>query len=302
MSDHGVSVCLTFDFDAMSSWITSGKSNNPSMISRGEFAIIGVDRVLALLHRHELAATFFVPGHTILAFPTILERIHAAGHELGHHGWGHEDPADFDRDGERRILELGLAAYHRVLGVRPIGYRSPAWSLSSASLELLQAEGFVYDSSCMGGDFVPYYLRSGDRWSSEDPYVFGETTSLVELPVSWTLDDFPHFELVPGLFSQLSAPEKVLDIWRAEFDYLAVNCPGGMLNLTMHPECIGRGHRMFALESLIDHMRMRGARFETLHDVTARFVDENPLEQWKVANPERTGAHAIQSIEDLSRA
>ena len=192
------SACLTFDFDAMSSWITSVGSNNPSMISRGEYAIVGVERVLDLLRRHGVRATFFVPGHTILAYPTLVERIAAEGHELGHHGWAHENPSDLDGAGEERVLELAFAAFERVLGRRPIGYRSPAWDLSPRSVHLLLAAGFTYDSSCMAGDFVPYYLRSGDRWSTQEPYDFGETTRLVELPVSWALDDLPQFEPVPG--------------------------------------------------------------------------------------------------------
>jgi peptidoglycan/xylan/chitin deacetylase (PgdA/CDA1 family) len=299
MSRAEATACLTFDFDAMSSWITSAGSDNPSMISRGEFAIVGVQRVLEILRRHEIRATFFVPGHTVLAFPTLLERIHADGHELGHHGWGHENPADFDPAGEQRILELGLAAFDRVLGLRPEGYRSPAWALSPASVELLLAAGFRYESSCMASDFDPYYLRVGDRWSSEHPYRFGETSSLIEIPVSWGLDDFPHFELVPGLFSQLAAPEKVYGIWQGEFDYMVDHCPGGVLNLTMHPECIGRGHRLPGLERLITHMRDRGARFATLGETARDWREAHPLEAWKRANPERTGARAIQSADGL---
>jgi peptidoglycan/xylan/chitin deacetylase (PgdA/CDA1 family) len=293
------SACLTFDFDAMSSWITSGQSNNPSMISRGEFAIVGLQRVLDVLRRHEVRATFFIPGHTILAFPRLVERIAADGHDFGHHGWGHENPASFDRAGEERVLELGLAAYDSVLGLQPTGYRSPAWDFSSNTVELLLACGMTYDSSCMASDFEPYYLRSGDRWSTDDPYVFGDTTELVELPVSWGLDDFPQFELVPGLFNQLADPEKVFGIWQAEFDYLLERLPGGVFTLTMHPECIGRGHRIVALERFVDHIVASAATFEGLSDVAQRWKERNPLEDWMEANPERTGRDAIQSLAAL---
>ncbi|HMJ34908.1 MAG TPA: polysaccharide deacetylase [Baekduia sp.] len=291
------SACLTFDFDAMSSWITSVQSNNPSMISRGEFAIVGLARVLDMLGRHDVRATFFVPGHTILAYPALVERIAAEGHELGHHGWAHENPAQLDRAREERVLELGLDAFDRVVGQRPTGYRSPAWDLSPHSIGLLLAAGFTYESSCMANDFSPYYLRSGDRWSSEDPYVFGETTSLVEMPVSWALDDFPQFEMVPGLFTGFGDPDKVFGVWREEFDYMIAHAPGGILNVTMHPEVIGRGHRIAHLEQLIGHIAASGATFESLSDVALRWARGNPLEAWKQANPMRTGRDAIQSLD-----
>jgi peptidoglycan/xylan/chitin deacetylase (PgdA/CDA1 family) len=294
--------CLTFDFDAMSAWVTSVGSNNPSMISRGEYAVVALPRVLDVLARHDVRATFFVPGHTVLAFPALVQRIAAEGHELGHHGWAHENPAQLDRAGEERVLELGLAALDRVVGLRPTGYRSPAWDLSPNSIELLLAAGFTYESSCMAGDFNPYYLRAGDRWSTEDPYVFGATTELVELPVSWTLDDVPQFELAPGIFPGFGDPEKVFGVWQAEFDYLAEHEPDGVFTLTMHPECIGRGHRVARLEQLVEHLAASGATFAALGDVAERWSRANPLEAWKAANPLRTGRDAIQSLAALNPA
>lgn len=299
MSASNCTACLTFDFDGMTAWVTTAKSNNPSMISRGEFAVVGMNRVLDLLRRHEVSATFFVPGHTVLAFPSIVERIRDDGHELGHHGWAHENPSDFDRSEERRILDLGIAALDQVAGVRPAGYRSPAWALTAHSVELLLDADFLYESSCMAADFYPYYLRTGDRWSTHEPYRFGPTSPLVEMPVSWVLDDFPHFELLRGVYNQIAPPEKVYGIWQGEFDYMADHCPDGVFTLTMHPECIGRAHRVPGLERLIEHMRERGAGFETLGAVARRWRTANPLDAWKAANPERTGQHAVQSLDEL---
>ncbi|HEY2053052.1 MAG TPA: polysaccharide deacetylase [Solirubrobacterales bacterium] len=292
MSPSRPTVCLTFDFDAMSSWVTSGKSNNPSMISRGELSLIGIPRILALLRDFDAKGSFFVPGHTILAFPQLIEAIAADGHELGHHGWGHENPADFDRAGEEKVLELGIKAHEKVVGKAPTGYRSPAWDLSKDSVDLLLAHGFAYESSCMGSDFTPYYLRSGDRWSTTEPYVFGATTELIEMPVSWLLDDFPHFELIPGLFAQMAEPEKVFGTWREEFDFMAASEPDGALTLTMHPECTGRGARIEGLRRLLEHMAGAGAEFKTVGEVAAGWREANPLEEWKAANPLRTGADA----------
>lgn len=285
--ERRLSCCLTFDFDAMSAWIGSLRSNNPSMISRGEFgAVVGLPRILSLLEEKRIRATFCVPGHTACAYPALVERIHNEGHEIVHHGWVHENPADFDREGERRNLERGLEAIEKAAGVRPQGYRSPAWDLSANSIELLLEYGFVYDSSCMGGDFFPYYLRQGDEWSTTEPYVFGETCDLVEVPVSWGLDDFPAFEYIPGQNTGLKTPSEVEEIWRGEFDYAYANCAGGVYDLTMHPQVIGRGQRISMLERLIDYFGgHEGVAFVTLGDYVARWKKNNPLEKWKVAHP-----------------
>jgi peptidoglycan-N-acetylglucosamine deacetylase len=282
-----LSCCLTFDFDAMSAWIGSFKSDNLSMISRGEFgAVVGLPRILDLLRKRGIRATFCVPGHTAYAYPTLVKRIHEQGHELVHHGWVHENPADFDREGERSNLERGLEALDKAAGVRPKGYRSPAWDFSKNTIDLLLEYGFVYDSSCMGNDFYPYYLRNDDEWSTTEPYVFGKSCELVEIPVTWGLDDFPAFEYVPGWNTGLAPPSAVEEIWKRDFDYALINCQGGIYNLTMHPQVIGRGHRMLMLERLIDYFKGReGAVFETLGEYVERWKADNPLERWKAANP-----------------
>lgn len=121
MSETRLSCCITFDFDAMSSWIGTVKSQNPSMVSRGQFGAVAVPRLLDMLDNVGIKATFAVPGHTAYAYPKIVERIHARGHEIAHHGWVHENPAAFDEAGERRVLEKGLEALERVAGVKPRG-------------------------------------------------------------------------------------------------------------------------------------------------------------------------------------
>lgn len=153
----------------MSSWIGTARSNNPSAISRGEFTVVGTPRVLEFLKRKNILATFFIPGHTAHAFPDLVRRIWDEGHEIGHHGWIHENPADYDLADETEVLEKGPEALHRTGGVRPIGYRSPAWDLSKYTLHLLKKNGFVYDSSCMASDFIAYYPRASDSWGTNEP-------------------------------------------------------------------------------------------------------------------------------------
>jgi peptidoglycan/xylan/chitin deacetylase (PgdA/CDA1 family) len=290
-----LSCCLTFDFDAMSAWIAL-QSENPSELSRGEYgAVVGISRVLDLLERTGIKPTFCVPGHTADAYPTLIKRIRQQGHEIAHHGWVHENPANFDRQGEEENLKLGSEAIERVTGEKPTGYRSPAWVLTRDTVGILLEHGFLYDSSCMGGDFYPYYLRKDDRWSTDGPYVFGEPCELVEVPVYWGLDDFPLFEfMLGGAVQGLAAPSAVEEIWRGDFDYAYANCPGGVFNLTMHPEVIGRGHRISMLERLLHHFEEHeGVVFETLLTYVERWKAENPLEKWKAENPLYVDPRAI---------
>jgi peptidoglycan-N-acetylglucosamine deacetylase len=129
-----VRVALTFDFDACCLWIGTLGATSPSMISRGEFGPIGLRRILDLLDQHGVKSTFFIPGHSALAFPEPTKMIQAAGHEIGHHGWVHENPAGLTPDQERVVIQRGLEALDRVAGVRPVGYRSPAWDNSPSTV------------------------------------------------------------------------------------------------------------------------------------------------------------------------
>jgi peptidoglycan/xylan/chitin deacetylase (PgdA/CDA1 family) len=288
-----LSCCITFDFDGMSNWIGSARSDNPSMISRGEFGAVAIPRILELLDRFGVRTSFAVPGHTAYAYPRLVTEIRDRGHELVHHGWVHENPARFDEAGERRVLEQGLEALHRVAGVTPLGYRSPAWDFSERTVDLLREYGFAYDSSCMGHDFYPYYLRSGDAWTTDTAYRFGQVIDLVEIPVTWSLDDFPAAEYVPGFNEGLKAPSAIEEMWRGDFDYAQSNCPDGVFVLTLHPQTTGRGHRMLLLERLLRHFTDCGAVFEPMGDYVARWRQTNSLAQWKAANPDLTGKHAI---------
>jgi peptidoglycan/xylan/chitin deacetylase (PgdA/CDA1 family) len=281
---------LTFDFDAMSVWI--GGTDNPAAVSRGEFGAVAVPRILSLLERHEARGTFFIPGHTALAYPDLVRRIIAGGHEIGHHGWVHENPADFDEAGERNVFERGLEALDRVAAVRPVGYRSPAADMSKRTLELLLEYGMLYDSTCAGSDFAPYYLRIGDEFPKDGPYVFGTSVDLVEVPFSWILDDFPHMEFESGWSTEQSAPSTVLEIWQGEFDYAYDEVPGGVFDLCMHPQVIGRGHRIRMLERFIESMERPGVAFEPLAEAADRWRMANPLEQWLATNPVHAGKRA----------
>src|SRR4051794_33223842 len=261
-------ICLTFDFDALSVWFGYDRVT-PAMLQRGEYgARVGVPRVLERLAALDLPATFFIPGHTIESFPAECEAILAAGHEVAHHSYAHVDPSLQTPDDERADMERALAALDR-LGVRPSGYRSPSADVSAATLPLLEEHGFLYDSSLMADDFTPYRPRTGDSVGPEQPLQRGREAALWELPMSFELDDWPHFQFAfgPPYRAGLSAPSKVLEIWTAEFDWMHRHVDGGLLTVCMHPQVIGRGHRMAMLERFIEHCADAGVRFHRMRDV-----------------------------------
>jgi peptidoglycan/xylan/chitin deacetylase (PgdA/CDA1 family) len=248
------------------------------MLSRGEYgANVGVPRILDLLASFDIRATFFVPGHTAESFPESVEAILRAGHEVAHHGYSHRDPSTQSADEERDDFERGLAALTGTLGHPPLGFRSPSWDYSATTLRLLVEHGLLYDSSLFAGDFHPYHPRMGDRVGADTPLHTGEETDLWEFPVSFCLDDWAHFAFnFDPLRVGLSAPSKVFEIWAGEYDYMTGHEPGGVLTLTMHPQIIGRGHRMALLERFIERVLLDGsARFARMGDVAGDLSEKD---------------------------
>ncbi|MFC1995068.1 polysaccharide deacetylase [Chloroflexota bacterium] len=251
---------LTFDFDAQSLWLGSFGLIDPGLLSRGEFgARVGVPRILELLDTYNIKSTWFIPGHTADTYPDIVKEIYTRGHEIGHHGYLHESPNKLSKEKERASSIKGINALMAITGKKPLGYRSPSWNLSPYSTELLQEEGFIYDSSLMGNDFTPYLLREGDEIFRDKGIKFGKETKILEIPVTWGLDDFPQFEYLesPIYMMGLSNPSKVKEIWLGDFDYCYSHIANGVWCLTMHPQVIGRGHRMTMLEEIIQYISQK---------------------------------------------
>ncbi|MDP2241653.1 MAG: polysaccharide deacetylase [Burkholderiales bacterium] len=273
-------VCITFDFDAISGWIARGMTT-PGPISRGEFGPnVALPRILALLRKYDVPASWFIPGHTLETYPEQCRQVCAAGHEIGHHGWTHRPPASLSREQEEDELTRTNEQIIKLTGRGACGYRSPAWDLSPHSVDLLLQHGFVYDSSMMGDDYTPYRVRRGDIIELEKPAVFGRQTRLIEMPISWSLDDFPHFEFIrtPDTIQQgLMNAGGVLANWIDDFNYLRDNLEWGVLTYTFHPFVIGRGHRMLTLEKLLRTLKDGGAIFMTLEDAAAEYERRNPF-------------------------
>ncbi len=264
-------VCLTFDFDAMSVWF-GYKNVTPAMLYRGEYgARVGVPRILELLNDLGIKATFFVPGHTVDSFPAEVESILKAGHEVGHHSYAHVDPSEQSGDEERQDMERAWKALERV-GVKPLGFRSPSGDYSTKTLSLLEEFGFKYDSSLMADDFRPYHPRVGDQVSQQSPLVKGREAKIWELPMCYEFDDWVHFQFNFSPYRNgTSAPSKVLEIWTADYNWMHDHIEGGILTIAMHPQVIGRAHRIMMLRQFIEQAQARGGvRFERMADVAAR--------------------------------
>lgn len=272
-------VCLTFDFDAVSLWTTTMRQNTATPLSRGEYgARVGIPRILELLSKKGLQATFFTPAHTAVSFPDAIRAIVAGGHEIALHGDCHETPVGLDEKEEAALLDHQIERLRRILGPDycPQGYRSPAWDLNESTISLLQSRGLLYDSSMMADDFRPYLAPLNARATAEK-YLRGEPSTIVELPVAWELDDFPYFTFLnKPLYSGLRSPAEVFEIWRDEFD--VCHDMAGCFVLTTHPQIIGRGPRIRMLERLIDHMAAQGTSFKTCATTAA---------DWRMAGSEK---------------
>lgn len=245
---HGrtAAAAFTFDVDAESAvlWGSPQTARRMGVMSHQAYGpLVGVPRLLRLLDRHGIRSTFFVPGYTAHRYPDVVRDIAAAGHELAHHGYLHEQPPALSAVDEVVALDRGIAALEEVAGVRPVGYRAPMWDLSWRTPALLAERGFLYDSTLMDAD-VPYELS----------VVPGSAESIVEIPIQWALDDWEQFCYLPDVSGSglIETPAKARELWQAEYDALVAE--RGCWVLTNHPFLIGRPSRLRELDALMSHV------------------------------------------------
>jgi peptidoglycan/xylan/chitin deacetylase (PgdA/CDA1 family) len=241
---HRAAASFTFDVDAESAVLSAspGSETRAGIMSHQSYGpLVGVPRILSILQRHAVTATFFVPGFTAERYPRVIRDIVEAGHEVAHHGYLHEPLAGVDAETEAGYLDRGLETLERVAGVRPVGYRAPMWEPTWNTPRLLAERGFLYDSSLMDAD-VPYELAvSGVRGVG----------SVVEIPIQWALDDWEQYCFLPGVSGEglIESPTKAEEIWTLELD--ALRDVGGCFVLTNHPFLTGRPSRAAVLDRLI---------------------------------------------------
>jgi peptidoglycan/xylan/chitin deacetylase (PgdA/CDA1 family) len=247
-----VAVALSFDID---NELLSRTTPLPVPLSQGEYgATEGLPRILAMLDRQQVPATFYIPAASAILHPEMIPSITKRGrHEIGVHGWIHENlPSIGDPETERRLLSQSIDYLTKAMGKRPVGYRAPSWAFSPYTLDQILQAGFLYDSSMMAMD-EPYEIVSN-----------GTPTGLVELPIEWILDDFPYYS--GNASGSLPSPEAVYQIYKDEFDVAYEERT--MMVLTTHPHVSGHRSRVAQLEKLIVYMKSRpGVWFATLEQI-----------------------------------
>lgn len=261
---------FTFDVDAESAILAShpAAAGWLDVMSHQAYGPrTGVPRILQMLDRRSIRATFFVPGYTAERWPDVVRAIRDGGHEIGHHGYLHESSREADQQTEEARMLRGLDALERIAGIRPTGYRAPMWEVSYALPGILARHGFRYDSSLMDAD-VPYRLASSYA---------ADASSIIELPVHWSLDDWEPYAYLPGITGSgvISHPDEVASRWRVEVEAMVAD--GGMFVLTSHPFLTGRASRTIALERLIGRAQELDGVWITTCDEIARHAEAQRL-------------------------
>ena len=257
---------LSFDVDGVSGAINRNPdtARYPSTMSLREYGpSIGTPRILDLLKRYQITATFFIPGYVAETHESLVWDIKNQGHEIAHHGYMHEPPVTLSRQQEEAILDKGISILERITGEPPKGYRSPSWELTEYSLELLSERGFLYDASMMGND-IPYLVNVNN-------------TQIVEVPGHWELDDVPYFNFSPSLGTRplMATPDHVFQVWSSAFEGLYHF--GKSFVLTMHPFCIGRPSKILMLERLIQYIcEYPGVEFMSAAALADLFSPQTP--------------------------
>ena len=280
------------DVDAVAAWLgTFGGADSPHDISRGMFAgEVGAPRLLDLFDAYRIKTTWFIPGHSIETFPQQMAMVAERGHEIGLHGYSHENPLAMTPTQEADVLDKCIGLIEKLSGRRPRGYAAPWWELSATTPSLLLERGVRYDHSMMHRDFECYRLRTGDAWTPIDyaqpaaswmkPLVRGTESRLVEVPVSWYLDDLPPMMFIkkaPNSHGFMN-PRDIEELWREQFDWVYRKMDDAVFTICLHPDVAGRPQVLAMLERLMDHMLSHsGVEFMTLEAIADAYDRDHPL-------------------------
>lgn len=279
------------DVDAVAGWLGSyGGEDSPDDISRGMFAgEVGSMRLLKLFDKLGIKTTWFIPGHSIETFPEQMKAVADAGHEIGVHGYSHENPLSMTPEQEAAVLDKSIELVTKLAGKVPTGYVAPWWEFSNVTNQLLLERGFKYDHSLMHHDHLPYYVRVGDSWTKIDyslnaeewmkPLQRGTETDLIEIPANWYLDDLPpmmFMKNVPNSHGFVN-PRDIEQMWKDQFDWVYEECDYAVFPMSIHPDVSGRPHVLKMLERLYHHMISHpGVKFVTMDEIANDFARRSP--------------------------
>ncbi|MDR0346680.1 MAG: polysaccharide deacetylase [Nocardiopsaceae bacterium] len=289
-----IKVVYGVDIDAVGGWLGSyGGEDSPNDIQRGLFAgEVGVPRMLELFRRSGIRASWFVPGHSLETFPAQIAMIADAGHEIGAHGYSHENPVAMTARQEEDVLAYSVELIEQASGRRPRGYVAPWWEMSQHTASLLLKYGFTYDHSQSYHDFLPFYARAGDRWTNIDyskaaaewmkPLTRGQEIDLVEIGANWYVDDLP-----PMLFIKNSPnshgfvnPRDIEQMWRDQFDWVYREMDYAVFAMTVHPDVSGRPQVLLMHERLISYISGHpGVSWVTMEQAAGDFRQRQPFGQ-----------------------
>lgn len=255
---------LTFDMDGELLWINflkrRGAKPSPRLVAQGTYGPkVAMPKILNLLDKYGIKGAFFVPGRTAEIHPNVVKEIANRGHEIGHHGYNHSDHSTLDQSAEEQEFKKGFEVLKKTGNAVPRGFRLPAGDMSDNTIRLLQASGFLYDSSMIDND-LPYMLEKGEH-------------PLVELPIPAELDDwiyygfsmFPQFEYQSGPHTA----KEFLEALTSSFD--GAYREGVYLSLVMHPQIEGKPARIAALEQFIKHVKAKNGTWIASPQLIAEF-------------------------------
>ncbi|MFJ2716436.1 polysaccharide deacetylase [Streptomyces sp. NPDC087437] len=288
-----IRIALGVDVDAVAGWLGSyGGEDSPNDIQRGVFAgEVGTPRLLKLFERYGIRTSWFIPGHSIETFPEQTRMVVEAGHEIGAHGYSHENPIAMTPQQEEDVLAKCVELIEQYTGRKPRGYVAPWWEMSPYTAELLHKYGFSYDHSQNYRDFTPFYARVGDQWTKIDytaeakdwmkPLIHGHEVDLVEFCGNWYVDDLP-----PMMFNKHAhnshgyvSPRVLEQDWKDQFDWVHRELDYAVLPITLHPDVSGRPQVLLMLERFIDYVSGHdGVSFCTLEDAADDFRRRFPFD------------------------
>lgn len=283
---------FSVDLDAAAGFLGSwGGGESLYDMQRGVFAgEVGTPRVLKLLEKYSIKATWFIPGHSIETFPEQTKTVAEMGHEIGAHGYSHEPPNKLTRTQEEDVLKRSTELIETASGKKPVGYSAPWWEPSGHTFELLLRHGFEYSHTQAYHDFLPFYARVGESWTNVDysrpaadwmkPLIRGREVNLVEIPTNWYIDDLPPLMFIKqapnsgGWFN----PRDIEEMWRDQFDWVYREMDDAVFPITIHPEVAGRPQVLLVLERLISHINAhQGVRWMTMVEINRDFRQRSPF-------------------------